>query len=195
MRLAYVLAAAAVALVACQKKSAEPAKTGQAAPTTATAAAPAAPIGPPHRRAGLWAQTMTTAGMHQTIKMCLDADTDAKMAIWGQAMGKNTCAKNLVTPTPGGWAFESECDMGGSGHVVSKGTATGDFNSRYTVKVSSTTTGSQMAQANGQHEMSLDAVYEGPCPAGMKGGDVNITVPGMKGGMTINMEKMAAMQK
>lgn len=181
------------ALSACQKKSADPAKTGEAAPVSAMAAAP---IGPPQRKAGLWAQTMTGQGMHQTMKMCLDSDTDAKMAIWGQAMSKdNPCSKNSVTPTAGGWKFESECDMGGAGHLVSTGTATGDFNSKYTVKINSVTTGSSMPQANGAHEMSIDATWEGACPAGMKAGDVNMTVPGMKGGMTINVEKLAAQKR
>jgi hypothetical protein len=135
---------------------------------------------------------MNTAGMHQTTKICLDADTDAKLTMWGQAVGKDTCKRNAITPTAGGWSFESECDLGSGGHIVSKGVATGDFNSAYTVKVSSTTTGAAMAQANGAHEMQLDAKWEGPCPAGMKGGDVHMDIPGMKGGMTINLEQMAA---
>jgi hypothetical protein len=184
-----------LALAACQKKSAEPAKTGEAASATAVASAPTAPSAPPHRKAGLWSQTLNTGGMHQTTKICLDADTDAKLTLWGQAVGKDACAKNAVTPTAGGWAFESECDLGSGGRIVSKGTAIGDFNSAYTVKVSSTTTGASMGEANGAHEMQLDAKWEGPCPAGMKGGDVHIDIPGMKGGMNINLEKMAAMKK
>ena len=186
-----VLGVGLLALAACSKKPEEPAKTGEAA--SASASAPMAPVGPPHRKAGLWAQTINATGAAQTIRMCLDTDTDAKMAIWGQAMGKdNPCSKNVVAPTAGGWTFESECDMGQGGHIVSKGSATGDFNSKYTVKVSSTTTGAAYAQANGAHEMTLTAEYQGPCPAGMKGGDVNIAIPGMKGGMTMNLESMSA---
>jgi hypothetical protein len=132
-------------------------------------------------------------GMNQTTKMCLDADTDAKMAVWGQQMkGDNPCAKNSVTPVPGGVAFESQCDMGESGQVTAKGTATGDFNSKYVVNVSSTTTGAAMAQANGTHEMELTAEYKGACPAGMKGGDVAVEIPGM-GGKTMNLEEMQKM--
>lgn len=189
MVLAGVALMSAGALSACSKKDGEAAKTGDAA--SATASAPAAPIGPPHRKAGLWAQTINAGGgAMQTIKMCLDADTDAKMAIWGQAMGKDTCSKNSVTPTAGGWAFESECDMGQAGHIVSKGSATGDFNSKYVVKVSSATTGATYAQANGVHEMTLTAEYQGACPAGMKGGDVEM--PGMPAGMKLNLEDMRA---
>jgi len=189
MALAGVAVVAVGGLAACSKKDGA-AKTGEA--TSATATAPMAPVGPPHRKAGLWAQTINAGGgAMQTIKMCLDADTDAKMAIWGQAMGKdNPCAKNVVTPTAGGWAFESECDMGQGGHIVSKGSATGDFNSKYVVKVSSTTTGAAYAQANGPHEMTLTAEYQGACPADMKGGDVQM--PGMPAGMKLNLEDMRA---
>jgi hypothetical protein len=188
MRHGLLLAMGVLALAACSKKD-DAARTGDAAP--AAADAPAAPMSPPRRKAGLWVQTMASQGMNQTVKMCLDADTDAKMAIWGQAMGKdNACSKNLVTPAPGGWAFESECDMGQSGRIVSKGTATGDFNSKYTVKISSTTTGASFAQANGPHEMTLTAEYQGACPAGMKGGDVEM--PGMPAGMKLNLEDMRA---
>jgi hypothetical protein len=125
--------------------------------------------------------------MTQTMKMCLDADTEAKMTLWGQAMGSATCSKNLVTPAPGGWKFESECDMGTSGRIASTGVATGDFNAKYEVKMTSVTTGAAMPQANGTHAMTVAAAWEGACPAGMKGGDV--TLPG---GMTINMEALTA---
>ena len=193
-----LLVLGAMATAGCQKKSAEPAKTGEAATgeaTTAAASAPAAPIGPPHRKAGLWVQTMNAAGRAQTMKMCLDADTDSKMAIWGQAMKKDSpCATNVITPTPGGWSFKSECDMGAAGHIVSSGVATGDFNSKYVVKINSTTTGASFAQANGTHEMQLEASYAGACPPDMKGGDVTMEIPGMKGGMKMNIEEMAKMQ-
>ena len=191
--LVSVSAVGLLALAACGKKTETAAATGEAKP--AAAAAPAAMTGPPQRKAGLWTQTIATAGMNQTMKMCLDADTDAKMTVWGQAMGKNACSKNSFGPVPGGWKFDSVCDMGSGGVITSTGTATGDFNSAYTVKVSSTTTGATMAQANGNHEMTLTAKWEGPCPAGLKGGDVQISVPGMDKPMTINMEQMSAMKK
>lgn len=190
MRKLFVMGAAILALAACGKKPADGAATGES--KSAAAQAPAASPMPPKRKPGLWAQTLHTAGITQTTKICLDSDTEAKMTVWGQAVGKDACAKQSFRPIPGGWAFESTCNMGDSGTIVSKGEATGDFSSRYTVKVASTTTGASMAKANGAHMMSLDAVWEGPCPAGMKGGDVQLQIPGMKGGMTINVEQLAA---
>jgi hypothetical protein len=182
-------AIAAVGLSACQKKEGA-AATGDAPQAAAAASAPM--TAPPKRKPGLWTHTIASAGVNQTMKVCLDADTDAKMTVWGQAAGKEMCARQSFTPTAGGWTFASECDMGEAGKVVSTGSATGDFSSSYVVKASSTTTGSSMPKANGTHEMTLTAKWEGPCPAGMKGGDVKFAVPGGPD-MTINMEQMTAM--
>lgn len=181
------VAGAAAGLAGCQKKAETAAATGDAKP--AAAAAPAE-VGMPHRKPGLWAQTIHVSGMNQTTKICLDADTDAKMALWGQQMKDETnCKRQTTHAVPGGIAFESECDMGEGGHIIAKGTATGDFNSSYVVKVTSTTTGSAMPKADGAHEMQIDAEYKGACPAGMKGGDVALEIPG-SGGKTVNLEDM-----
>ena len=185
MRGLAIVCVAALTLAACQKKSETTAATGDS--PSASATAPAGPVTLPKRKPGLWSHTVATAGATQAMKICLDADTDAKMTVWGQAASNEMCAKNTFTAIPGGYAFDSECDMGTMGRVVSKGVVTGDFGSAYTVKTTSTTTGSSMAQANGTSEMTLTAKWEGACPAGMKGGDVSLP-----GGMTINMESLTA---
>jgi hypothetical protein len=170
-------------LAACQPGG------GEKAPSAETAQAPAAatPSGPPRRKPGLWSQTMVSEGMTQSTKICLDEATEAKMTIWGQQMGEAVCAKNLVTPTVGGWKVESECDFGGMGKNVTTGTVTGDFNSRYTMKMSTTTTGASMVQANGTSTMEMTATWEGACPADMKPGDM--TLPG---GVKMNLNDIAA---
>jgi len=186
MRWLAVACVAALTVGACQKKTQEAAKTGDA--PAAVASAPAVPGAPPKRKPGLWSHTVATgAGVSQSMKICLDADTDAKMTVWGQAMGNQKCARNSFAPAPGGWTFESDCEMGESGRIVSKGAVTGDFHSAYTVKITSTTTNAAMAQANGVHDMTLTARWEGACPQGMAGGDVQLA-----NGMTINMESMTA---
>lgn len=183
MRVIAVLGLSALVLAACQKKEETSAATGEAAP--AVAKAPAAPVGPPKRRVGLWAQTVSSQGMNQTSKICLDEATEAKMSAWGQQMGDGMCSKNVITPTPGGWSFESVCSMGGAGTIATTGKATGDFNSKYVLKATSVTTGSSMPQANGTHDMEVTATWEGPCPAGMKPGD--LTLPN---GMTMNIANL-----
>jgi hypothetical protein len=190
MRVVAVLGVSLLALAACSKKQDKPPAaeaSASASASGANASASAGPIAPPKRKPGLWSHTVASAGATQNMQICIDEDTDAKMSVWGQAVGKDMCSKNSFAAAPGGYSFESECDMGNMGHVVSKGAVTGDFNSAYTVKTTSTTTGSSMAQANRTSEMTLTAKWEGACPPGMKGGD--ITLPG---GVKINMETMTA---
>lgn len=182
MHRVLVLGASLLALAACQKKP-EAAATGDA--PAVSASAPAGNVSPPRRKPGLWSQTVSTGGMTQTMKLCLDEATEARMTVWGQQASKDICAKNQVTPAPGGWTFVSECDMGEAGKVVTTGQATGDFNAKYVIKATSVTTGSSMAQSNGTHEMEMTGTWEGACPANMKPGDM--TLPN---GMTMNLNTL-----
>jgi hypothetical protein len=182
MRRVLVLCVGLLALAACQKKS-ETAAVGDT--PSAAATAPAASLGPPKRKPGLWTQTVSSDGMTQTMKLCLDEATEAKMTVWGQQASKDICEKNTVTPTAGGWTFVSACDMGQAGKVTTTGKATGDFNSKYVIKATSVTTGSSMAQTNGTHEMEMTGTWEGACPANMKPGDM--TLPN---GMTMNLNSL-----
>jgi hypothetical protein len=188
MKRAILVAAAAVlALAACSKK-ADTAATGAATPTVA--AAPS--LTPPTRKAGLWEQTMTlerSSGAAQPFmqgtKMCLDEASEAKMKWWAteNRRGKSECAEQAITPRlGGGWSFHSVCSLGDGAKVTADGQATGDFGSHYKVDITSVTSGSAMAQSNGTHKMTIEATWKGPCPAGMKGGDIE-----MPGGMRVNM--------
>lgn len=181
MRRVLILGVSLLALAACQKKTDATAALGDA-PKAAVAAQMTSP---PKRKPGLWAQTIATGGMTQTMKLCLDEATEAKLTVWGQQVGKDICAKNEITPTVGGWSFTSACDMGAAGKVSTTGKATGDFNSKYVIKATSVTTGSSMAQANGTHEMEMTGTWEGACPATMKPGDMT-----MAGGVTINIANL-----
>jgi len=187
MRRVLVLGVSVLALAACQKKEETAAATGEGAP--AAASAPAGPVTPPKRKPGLWSQTMVTGGVTQTVKICLDEATEARMTIWGQQVNQEMCARNSFARMPGGWTFDSECDMGGMGKVTSKGTVTGDFNSRYVIKATSTTTGSSMPEANRTDTMEMTGVWEGACPAGMPPGEM--TLPG---GMTMNLNNLPGAQ-
>jgi len=175
---------ALLALAACAKKDESAASaTGSPASATAPAATMARETTPPSRKAGLWEQTVQSDKMTQTTSMCLDDAFSKKMTVWGQDSGKQACEKSVVAPRlGGGWTFSSVCDMGPSGKISSEGVAIGDFASHIVVDITSSTTGSSMPQANGEHKMRMEATWKGPCPAGMRAGDV--TLPG---GMTINM--------
>lgn len=182
----WVCAAALLALGACSKKSETPTAAGEAA-KPAVASAPIS-LTPPERKSGLWEQTMSSDKMSQTTKLCLDPTVTKQMTVWGQQVGKNPCSHNAITPKlGGGWEFNSTCDLGQGGQIVSHGVASGDLSEHYTVDIESTTTGASMAQANGVHHMKIEAAWKGPCPAGFKPGDMELP-----GGMKINMLAMTA---
>lgn len=135
---------------------------------------------PPRRKAGLWEQTVSTAGMAQTSTLCVDAAVEEKLGWWSQQATQTQCSQTSFTPSPGGWTFSSTCDMGGSGRTVTKGVATGDFGSAYQMDMTSTTTGATTAHMNGEHKMTIKAAWKGPCPADMKPGDMVLTPGGVK---------------
>jgi len=182
-RAMWACGVAVLALAACQKK-ADTAATGESASVAANApAAQPGPLTPPPRKPGLWEQKVSMAQMSQSTKMCLDQATDKQMAWWGSQAAKSTCGEQNVTARAGGgWDFHSVCKSPDGGTTTSDGVATGDFNSHYKVDVTSTTAGGPMPQANGVHKISIEATWQGPCPANMKPGDME-----MPGGMKINM--------
>lgn len=188
MRALAMVCAGALALGACGKKD-DAGKAGDAMAVNAAAPTATTPATPPKRKPGLWKQTVSAAGSTQETRLCLDEATEAKMTLWGQAVGKDICAKNTISPAPGGWKVESDCDFGEAGRNVSTGTITGDFGTKYVLKMTTTTTGAKMAQANGTQEMEMTGVWEGACPADMKPGDM--TLPG---GMKVNIASMPGMK-
>jgi len=183
------LAGAALAsLAACGKP---------AAPGAPQAAAPAAsaPSGSgalslqdlPHRKAGLWRQTMTLEGVDRplpTTEACSDAASEAKLTLLGQHRNKDLCQNQQFTRNlDGSLSFSVSCDMGPRGKTVSNGTISGDFNSSYKIAMDSTTSGAPVEQANRERKMTITATWIGPCAPGQRGGDV-IMADGRKMNLT-----------
>jgi hypothetical protein len=187
--LAFAVAALA-ALAGCNKKADEsttaPAAEGALPPGEVPAAqapvptAPGAPALPPKRKAGLWEQTVSTGGMTQTSRLCVNAAVEEKLGWWSQQATQDRCAQTDFKPGAGGWTFSSTCDLGAGGKTVTKGVATGDFSSAYQMDMTSTTTGSTTQHMNGEHKMTMKAAWKGPCPADMRPGDMILTPGGMK---------------
>lgn len=175
MRTVLVLAAAALALTACNKTGAG----GSAATPGAAAGGATSDMAMPIRKAGLWETTRLRDGKPREgrmgggpMKVCVDASSDAKAALFGGRMGRSVCSEQHATKNAdGSYSFSSTCTMGAA-TAVSKGTASGDFNSKYVVHIETDVSGGQFAQMNGHHVMDITSIYTGPCPAGMAGGDV-----------------------
>ena len=187
MRRVLVLAAALLALTACNRKPAGGPKppASPAAPPASRAVTPAAA---PERAPGLWEQKVSAAGRSQVSRICLDKAVERRFTWWGQHAGQGACAQPKVTPRAGGgWDFASSCDMGEGGKTSTQGTVTGDFARRYRLTARSTVSGAVSSEMNGTHELTLEASWQGPCPAGMRPGDMILP-----GGMKINMLQMPA---
>lgn len=193
MRKALALTAVSlVALSACNRKPAQaphpPAPPGSAPTSGAGApAAPAAPVALPERTPGLWEQKVSSRGMTQASRICLDKATEARFTWWGQSAGKSGCSHTTVTPRAGGgWSFASSC-VGENGKTETRGEVTGDFAKAYKVSAQSTISGARAPSMNGTHAMTLEARWQGPCPAGMQPGDMLLP-----GGMKINLLQISA---
>jgi hypothetical protein len=182
------LAGTLAALAACGQKSetktAAPASSPEAA--AAVAPAPSAPAAPawPKRKPGLWTQTMNlkAQGFSRSFRFCIDESSDQKMGLNSQGSDNKCQQKSMTRGLDGSWTIVSACDMGAAGKTDSTVHVSGDFNTRYVMDLTSTTTGAAQPALNGEHKMSMTAEWSGPCPAGWTGGDVE-----MPGGRRINL--------
>ncbi len=177
---------ATLAMTACNKPASNP------KPVVGPAAVSGAGVTAPIRRAGLWEQAMLRDGkpamgpMGGKLSLCLDADTGAKMGVFGRQMGRGMCQQQSVTRgLDGSYTFASSCTFPGGGRFVSKGAASGDFSSHYVVRSETDVSDAPMERMNGHHTMEMTAVWKGPCPSDMKPGDMV-----MGNGFKVNVAQM-----
>jgi hypothetical protein len=153
--------------------------------------APALAIEMPTRKAGLWEMKMVRTGSPMpdvTMQHCTDETTDKAMSSGISPMSKDICSKNDIRKTATGYITDSVCTVGGMS-VTSHSETTGDFNSAYTVKVTSHSQGGPSGPRD--TTMTVEAKWLGACKADQKPGDIV-----MPGGRTMNvkdMEKLKAM--
>ncbi len=152
-------------------------------------AAPAAPAsGPsifsrPHPKPGLWRTSVTTnagPGVSMTGELCLDAtNEEAAFSSSGHGFSKD-CDPIRYQGAEGGFGFSTVCHIGRR-TVTTSGTATGDFQSNYSVDL---TTRMEPAPLGLPAQMStaIRAKWEGPCPPGHKPGQVSMKISGFGAG-------------
>jgi hypothetical protein len=161
--------------------------------TIVAAAAPAAALDLPARKAGLWEIKMSFEGRNtppQVSQHCIDAESDKLMSAIGSNMPKDTCQKQELKKVGSTFVIDSVCKLGPS-TTTSQSVMSGDFNSAYTVKVTSTREGGPAIPglAPGGTNMTIEARWTGPCKADQKGGDVI-----MSNGMKMNIRDLQNMQ-
>jgi len=131
----------------------------------------------PMRKAGLWSVSMNMEGMKMpstTTKMCIDANTDAKMMKYGMHMNNDCSPPNIQGMGPVR-TIDSVCHINGStlrSHTVM--TFTGGASYHMDMQSES----SPPMYGRGKTHMTQDAKWMGPCPAGWRAGDMQIN--GMK---------------
>jgi hypothetical protein len=135
---------------------------------------PAAAEDLPARRVGLWEMRMTVEGSNakpQVSEHCIDAETDKQMQSLG-SMGKDLCGKQDVRRVGSTLVVESVCKLGPM-TTSSRAEISGDFNSAYTVKVSSKREGGPSAPGLGRDgNVTIEAKWTGACKADQKPGDM-----------------------
>ena len=140
----------------------------------------------PVRKAGLWEMKVLHAGSpapDMTMQQCTDESTDKDMSTSFSPMTKDACSKNDIQKTATGYVTDSVCGFGGMS-VKSHAEITGDFNSAYTVKSTSNSTGAP-AGVPRDSTTTIEAKWLGACKADQKPGDII-----MPGGMKINLKDM-----
>jgi uncharacterized protein DUF3617 len=152
-------------------------------------AQPAAALDLPARTPGLWEIKMTLEGRNipmPTAQHCIDAETDKLMNSIGGSMQKDMCSKQDVQKVGSTIVVDSVCKIG-QGTTTSHSVVSGDFNSAYTVKVTSKREGGPAVPgmpADGTSTMTIDAKWLGACAADQKPGDMIIA------GRKINVRDM-----
>jgi hypothetical protein len=160
-----------------------------------TISAPAFAIDMPARKPGLWEVKMVFEGRNlpaQVMKQCTDAASDKVMNSNFGGSAQEACSKQDVTKSAAGMVVDSVCKFGDS-TTTSHAVVTGSFDSAYTVSVTSTREGGRPlpgATPGAPSQMTIEAKWMGPCPAGQRPGDVT-----MANGMTMNVLDISSKTK
>lgn len=123
---------------------------------------------------GLWTMTMSGEGMPRAVSVqaCLGAPAPGANPFAPPSQPGQQCTTPNPTRTPTGYAIDISCKINGI-TVVSKGNVTGDFASSYKTVMETTMTGPGIpAEAQVTRTSTVEAKYQGACPADMKAGAV-----------------------
>src|SRR5665213_4282890 len=114
----------------------------------AVALAAVSASGPLHRKAGLWEQHLKIDDGSYPIPvatMCIDAKAEERLTLVGAQMDRRQCSSYQMTGRgDGSWSFLSVCEIDPGATVTTKGSATGDFRTTYSVEATGSTTGAAL---------------------------------------------------
>ena len=150
---------------------------------------PAWALDMPARKPGLWELKMAFESSkipERVMQQCIDAATDKLMNTNFGGAAQENCSKRDVQNVGGVITVDSVCTFGPA-TTTSHAVITGQFDSAYTVDVTSSRQGAPASgmPASGSTHMKIEAKWLGPCAAGQKPGDVM-----MGAGMKMNILEM-----
>lgn len=136
----------------------------------------------PPRAAGQWEmniQSDVPNAPAQTIRMCLDAESDKLLNERFGGMASAMCSRQDQKKEGDAIVLESDCRVGDM-TTTSRTVVTGDFNSAYTMKTETQMSGSNaprsvqagIPQGKMSQTTTIEAKRSGDCAAGMKPGDI-----------------------
>ena len=144
----------------------------------------------PTRRAGLWEVTISHEGRNtppQTMQQCTDAETDKLMNAFGGDLSADLCSKQEVKKSGSTIVINAICQIGPM-KSTSQSVVTGDFNSNYTVKVTSKLEGVPAAAQGLGGTTTIQARWVGACKPDQRPGDIV-----MSNGQTMNIRDLRKM--
>jgi hypothetical protein len=154
-------------------------------------AVPAAAQDMPKMKPGLWETSTSTPGQKgapavaSKSTMCVTEAVQKDMMAFSQSMGAK-CSKNTTRREGNKFIGEAECSFGPS---VMKSTSVATFTSDSSYRVESRSTITPPLNGMSETSATQEANYAGPCPAGMKPGDMQMA------GRTVNILEMTKMMK
>ena len=125
-----------------------------------------------NRKPGLWEQTVVSAGRSQTQRVCVG---EGAASSFGAALAHGAaCTAGTMAGTAHGFSIDTTCEGGANGRTVAHAVVSGDPAASYRMEVTTTVTGAAAPQVNGTRTSVTTAAWKGPCPAGMKPGDIDL---------------------
>lgn len=144
----------------------------------------------PTRRPGLWEVTINhdAAGAAQTMQQCTDAETDKLMNAFGGDISADLCTRQNVRKVGATIVVNATCQIGPV-KSSSESVISGDFNSSYSVKVTSKLEGLPAAAAAAAGgTTTIQARWISACKPDQKPGDIV-----MGNGKTLNIRDLRKM--
>jgi hypothetical protein len=135
----------------------------------------------PLRKAGLWEMKIATTGASasvpaMTIQQCTNEAVDKELSSNALPIAKQSCSKQDIQKTATGYVGDSVCTVA-SVKMLTHVEVTGDFNSAYTMKMTSRAE----SGAGGNTVMTIESKWLGACKPDQKPGDT------VMGGFKINV--------